>query len=102
MTVLESLLEQAFEIGERFVKTAKEMIPPGVIGPFGLQSVVTPGPPKKEIVVFDVSPRMPGSPGIASTPYSGYLYGKNISMGRRVAMEIKKAVAIKRLSKIVT
>ena len=102
MTVLESLLEQAFEIGERFVKTAKEMIPPGVIGPFGLQSVVTPGPPKKEIVVFDVSPRMPGSPGIASTPYSGYLYGKNISMGRRVAMEIKKAIAIKKLSKIVT
>src|SRR3990167_5568787 len=80
MTVLESLLEQAFEIGERFVKTAKEMIPPGVIGPFGLQSVVTPGPPKKEIIVFDVSPRMPGSPGISSTPYSGYLYGKTISI----------------------
>ncbi|KKQ90110.1 MAG: hypothetical protein UT12_C0002G0041 [Candidatus Curtissbacteria bacterium GW2011_GWC2_38_9] len=102
VTTLESMLEPAFEIGEKFVKATKEMKPPGVIGPFGLQSVITPGPPKKEIVVFDVSPRMPGSPGISSTPYSGYLYGKNISMGRRVAMEIKKAVAIKRLSKIVT
>ena len=102
VTVLESLLEQAFEIGERFVKTAETMVPPGVIGPFGLQSVITPGPPKKEIVVFDVSPRMPGSPGISSTPYSGYLYGKTISIGRRVAMEIKKAIAIKKLSKIVT
>jgi len=102
VTVLESLLEPAFEIGQRFVKAAKEMVSPGVIGPFGLQSVITAGPPKKEIVVFDVSPRMPGSPGISSTPYGSYLYGKPISMGRRVAMEIKNALAKKQLKKILT
>ncbi len=102
VTTLESLLEPAFEIGERFIKTAKEMFAPGVIGPFSLQSVITPGPPKKEIIVFDVSPRMPGSPGIFATPYSGYLFGQPISMGRRVAIEIKKAIAGKKLSKITT
>ena len=102
VTILESLLEPAFEIGERFVKAAKEMVPPGVIGPFSLQSVITPGPPKKEIVVFDVSPRMPGSPGIAATPYSQYLYGQPISMGRRLAMEIRQAIKTNRLSKITT
>ncbi len=102
VTTLESLLEPAFEIGERFVNAAKEMFAPGVIGPFSLQSVIIPGPPKKEIVVFDVSPRMPGSPGIFATPYSGYLYGQSISMGRRVAIEIKNALKSNKISKITT
>ncbi len=102
VTVLESLLQDAFEMGERFVKTSKESYEPGVIGPFGLQTMIIPGPPKKEIIVFDVSPRMPGSPGIFATPYSGYLYGQNISMGKRVAMEIKEAIEEGKLEKILT
>lgn len=102
VTVLESMLEPAFEIGEKFVKASEEMVKPGVIGPFALQAVITPGPPKKEIVVFDISPRMPGSPGISATPYSAYLYGKSISMGRRVAMEIKAAIKNNKLDKIIT
>ncbi len=78
------------------------MVKSGVIGPFGLQTVITAGPPKKEIIVFDVSPRMPGSPGIFATPYSGYLYGQNISMGKRVAMEIKEAIGKNRLKDVTT
>lgn len=102
VTTLESLLEPAFELGEKFIKAAKEMVPPGVIGPFSLQSVITAGPPKKEIIVFDVSPRMPGSPGIAATPYSNYLWGKNLSMGRRVAIELKDAIKKGKLKTITT
>ncbi len=102
VTSLESLLELAFEAGENFVKACKKLFAPGVIGPFSLQSVITPGPPKKEIVVFDVSPRMPGSPGIAATPYSKYLFGESLSMGRRVAMEIKEALKSNRLEEILT
>ena len=102
VTVLESLLEQAYEIGERFVKAAGQMVPPGVIGPFALQSQITPGPPKKEIVVFDVSPRMPGSPGINATPYSSYLFGQPVSMGRRVAMEIRQAIGKNKLPEVIT
>ena len=102
VTVLESLLEQAFEIGERLIRAAKEMAAPGVIGPFALQSIIAPGPPKKEIFVFDVSPRMPGSPGIFSTPYSSYLYGQSISMGGRIAMEIKEAIKKNQLSRLLT
>src|SRR3990167_3111784 len=101
VTILESLLEDAFAIGERFVKASIEMKLP-VIGPFGLQTMITAGPPKKEIIVFDVSPRMPGSPGIFATPYSGYLHGQNISMGKRVAMEIKEAIEKGKLDKILT
>lgn len=102
VTVLESLLELAFELAERFVATSIELMPPGVIGPFALQTIVTPGPPKKEIIVIDVSPRMPGSPGIIATPYTQYLYGKNISVGRRIAMEIKKAIELSKLNMLIT
>ena len=102
VTVLESMLEKAFEIGERFVEATQKSHIGSVIGPFGLQSMIIPGPPKKDIIVFDVSPRMPGSPGIAATPYSGYLFGKNISAGRRVAMEIKQALEENKLMEVLT
>ncbi|MDO8609744.1 MAG: DUF1297 domain-containing protein [bacterium] len=102
VTVLESILEKVFEMGERFVKAAKDSYLPGVVGPFALQSIIIPGPPKKDIVVIDVSPRMPGSPGISSTPYSKYLFGESLSVGRRVAIEIKNAIKLKKLNKILT
>ena len=102
VTVLESMLDQAFEIGEKFVKATKEMVKPGIIGPFALQAVITPGPPKKEIIVFDVSPRMPGSPGISATPYGNYLYGYPLSMGKRVAIEIKEAISQNKLGQVTT
>lgn len=102
VTVLESMLEQVFELGERFVRAANKMFPPGVIGPFALQSIVTPGPPKKDIVVVDVSPRVPGSPGITATPYSGYLFGRPVSVGERIAMEIKQAISLNQLEKVLT
>lgn len=102
VTVLESMLEDAFAMGEKFVKATQEMIKPGVIGPFALQSAIIAGPPKKEIVVFDVSPRMPGSPGTFATPYSGYLFGNSMSVGKRVAMEIKEAIEQDKLESITT
>lgn len=100
VTVLESMLEQVFALGEKFVKAAQQLHPPGIIGPFALQSIIIPGPPKKDIVVIDVSPRMPGSPGISSTPYSGYLYGQSIPVGKRIALEIKSALKLNKISEI--
>ncbi len=102
VTVLESMLEKAFELGEKFVKTSQKLFSPGIIGPFALQSIITAGPPKKDIIVIDISPRMPGSPGIAATPYSSYLYGQSVSVGQRVAMEIKEAIKLKNFDKILT
>ncbi len=102
VTVKESLLEQAFELGERFVKSMKREAPPGIFGPFALQGAITAGPPKEEFACFDVSFRIPGSPGTMFTPYSGYLYGNPISYGERIAMEIKDAIKEKRLEDVVT
>lgn len=102
VTVLESLLEPAFAMGEAFVRACQKLYAPGVIGPFALQSIITSGPPKKEIVVIDVSPRMPGSPGIAATPYSKYLFGEPMSVGKRVAIEIREAIEQNRVAEITT
>jgi len=101
-TVKESLLEQIFELGEKFVEVSKKEYPPGIIGPFALQATFTPGPPKETAVVFDISLRVQGSPGTRFTPYSEYLYGKSISVGGRIAMEITKAVEEGRIGEVVT
>ena len=92
VTVLESLLEPAFDMAERFVQACQNKLEKGIIGPFALQSIITAGPPKKELEVIDVSPRMPGSPGIGATPYSSYHYGRAVSVGERIAMEVASAI----------
>jgi 5-formaminoimidazole-4-carboxamide-1-(beta)-D-ribofuranosyl 5'-monophosphate synthetase len=86
-TLTESMLEKAFEMAERFIGAARETSPPGVIGPFALQCIIVAGPPK-EFVCYDVSLRIPGSPGTRFTPYSSYRWGRDVSVGERVAMEI--------------
>nr|QNO57674.1 5-formaminoimidazole-4-carboxamide-1-(beta)-D-ribofuranosyl 5'-monophosphate synthetase [Methanosarcinales archaeon ANME-1 ERB7] len=101
-TVKESLLEQIFDLGEKFVRVARQEYPPGIIGPFALQSAFIPGPPSEKAIVFDISMRVQGSPGTMFTPYSGYYYGESLSVGKRVAMEIRKAIQQNRLDETVT
>lgn len=102
VTMKESLVEKAYDIGEKFVKTMAKEVPPGMIGPFALQGAVAAGDGKEEFVIFDVSMRIPGSPGTKYTPYSAYLYGDSISYGERIAMEIRRAVDEGKLEQIVT
>lgn len=100
-TLTESTLEKAFEMGERFVAAAREANPPGVIGPFALQCIIVAGPPK-EFVCYDVSLRIPGSPGTRFTPYSYYRWGRDVSVGERIAMEVVRARDENRLEAILT
>jgi 5-formaminoimidazole-4-carboxamide-1-(beta)-D-ribofuranosyl 5'-monophosphate synthetase len=101
-TLRESMLEKVFEIGERFVDRCRKEYPPGLIGPFALQGAIVPEEKGEEIVIFDVSFRLPGSPGVRFTPYTEYLYGESLSMGRRVAIEIKNAFKKRKLGEVVT
>lgn len=100
-TILESMLEPAFKMGERFVAASRELYPPGVIGPFALQCIVAAGPPK-ELVCYDVSLRIPGSPGTRYTPYSAYRWGRDVSVGERIAMEVVMARDTGRLEDVLT
>ena len=101
-TTKESVIEKIFDLGERFVETTKKEYPPGIIGPFALQGAIAADRGKEEMVVFDVSMRIPGSPLTRFTPHTGYLYGESISYGERIAMEVKKAIEADRLRDIVT
>jgi len=101
-TTKESIIEKIFTLGEKFVNVTKKEYPPGIIGPFALQGAIAADRGKEEMIVFDVSMRIPGSPLTRFTPHSGYLYGESISYGERIAMEIKKASELNRLEDIVS
>ena len=99
-SIRESLLEKVFKMGDKFVRATKKEYSPGIIGPFSLQSVIT---KDLEMIVYDVSLRVPGNPIVATTsPYTKYQYGTTFGIGRRIAMEIRRAVEEDRLSDIVT
>ncbi|MCL7393804.1 MAG: formate--phosphoribosylaminoimidazolecarboxamide ligase family protein [Thaumarchaeota archaeon] len=101
-TVRESLLERAFELAEKLVEAARKEYPPGIIGPFALQGMIVPGPPHEEIIVYDLSVRVPGSPGTKFTPYSENLWGFSMSVGRRIALEIKESLKQDKLLDLIT
>jgi len=100
VTMRESQIEMIFEAGERFVQACKKEYPPGMIGLFALQGAIT---KDLKFYVFDVSPRVPGCPCVEPTsPYMKYKYGFEVGPGRRVAMEIKRAVNAGKLIDVVT
>ena len=101
-TTKESILEKAFVAGEKFVELLKKEAEPGIIGPFALQGAIASFEGKEEFVVFDVSMRIPGSPGTRFTPSTTYKYGRPVSYGDRIAMELAKAVKEEKLLDVVT
>ncbi|MGH9999357.1 MAG: DUF1297 domain-containing protein [Nitrosopumilaceae archaeon] len=99
-SIRESLLDKVISAGDKFVRAVKKEYSPGIIGPFSLQSVIT---RDLEIIVYDVSLRVPGNPILATTsPYTKYKYGSTFGVGRRIAMELRKAQQEGRLAEIVT
>jgi 5-formaminoimidazole-4-carboxamide-1-(beta)-D-ribofuranosyl 5'-monophosphate synthetase len=102
LTVRESILEEVFSLGERFVAAARAHYPPGILGPFCLQTCIDPdGRPW----VFDVAVRIGGGTNIhlgLGHPYGNALWRGPMSSGRRIAREIRQALAENRLPEIVT
>jgi len=101
-TLRESLLEGAFELAEKYVKATQKHYSPGVIGPFCLQTCVD---KDLNFYIYDVAPRIGGGTNVHMSvghPYGNTLWRKNMSTGRRLAMEVRRAVAADRVAEIVT
>jgi len=102
LTVRESILEEVFRMGEKFVDAASAEYPPGILGPFCLQTCIDrAGHP----VVFDVAARIGGGTNVhlaLGHPYGNALYRTPMSSGRRLALEIRRASEQGRLAEIVT
>ena len=102
LTVRESILEEVYSMGEKFVAAARARYPPGIIGPFCLQTCIDPeGVPW----VFDVAVRIGGGTNIHLSlghPYGSALWREPMSSGRRLAREIRRALDENRIEEIVT
>ena len=101
-TLRESLLEKAFVLAEKFVKATQEHYAPGIIGPFCLQTCVD---KDLNFWIYDVAPRTGGGTNIhmwVGHPYGIALWRRPMSTGRRWALEVKRAIKMDKLDKIVT
>jgi 5-formaminoimidazole-4-carboxamide-1-(beta)-D-ribofuranosyl 5'-monophosphate synthetase len=90
ITLRESLLPELIRMGDNVHRTAKKLAPPGIIGPFCLETVIT---DDLKIYTFEISARIVAgtNTGIGTSPYAYLKYGENMYMGRRIALEIKEA-----------
>ena len=97
----ESLLDEVYSMGERFVKASKRLVSPGMNGPFCLEGVYD---ENGKFTAFEFSARIVAGTNlyIDGSPYSTFLYNEPMSMGRRIAREIKEAEKANELAKVVT
>jgi len=86
----ESLLPELMRMGDSVHKKARELAPPGIIGPFCLETVIT---DDLKIYTFEISARIVAGTnvGIGTSPYAYLKYGADMYMGRRIALELKEA-----------
>lgn len=101
-TIRESLLEKAFELGEKFIKASKEHYAPGIVGPFCLQTCID---KDMNYYIYDVAPRLGGGTNVhvsVGHPYGNALWRKPMSSGRRIAMELRMAAEQDRLLEVLT
>lgn len=101
-TLRESLLENVFELAEKYVRATRRYYKPGIIGPFCLQTCVD---KDLDFYVYDVAPRVGGGTNVhvsVGHPYGNTLWRKPMSTGRRIAMEIRRAIEQDRVDEIVT
>lgn len=99
MVLRESLLLEYFEIGKKVIEAAEKLFG-GIPGPFCVETIIT---DNLEIYTFEISARIVAGTNIFSdsSPYSIFMNDKPLSMGRRIAMEIKNAAKLKKLTEIV-
>src|ERR1051326_6648654 len=101
LVLRESLLGEVYAMGERFVDAAKRLVPPGMNGPFCLEGVYD---RDGNFVTFEFSARIVAGTNLYldGSPYSGLIYPQPMSMGRRIAHEIKLANGKRRIKELLT
>ena len=92
ISLRESLLAEAFEMGEAVVRVSRELCKePGLFGAFCLETIVT---PESQFFLMEISARIVAGTNlfIDGSPYSYLNYDEPMSTGRRIAREIKNAL----------
>ena len=101
LVLRESLLDEVYKMGENFVHAAERLVPPGMPGPFCLEGMYD---SEGKFTTFEFSARIVAGTNLYldGSPYSGLLYDEPMSMGRRIACEVKIAKKKGKLDKVVT
>ena len=101
LVLRESLLDEAYTMGENFVDAAKRVVSPGMNGPFCIEGVYD---ENAKFTSFEFSARIVAGTNIFmnGSPYTTLIYDEPMSMGRRIAREIKQAEIENKISKITT
>lgn len=100
LVLRESLLPQAFDMGERVIEASKRLIDKrGLFGPFCLETVIT---EDQHFFVIEISGRIVAGTNlfIKGSPYSDLNYNEPMSTGRRIAREIKEAIEKNKLDEV--
>ncbi len=100
VVVRESLLPKILKLGQDVVRASQELFSPGLIGPFCIETICT---DELDFVAFEISARIVAGTNlyINGSPYSHLLYDEPMSTGRRIARELKDAVALDALDRVV-
>jgi len=101
LVLRESLLDEVYTMGENFVEAAKRLVAPGMNGPFCIEGVYD---ENAGFTSFEFSARIVAGTNIYmdGSPYYSLLYNEPMSMGKRIAREIKNAKETNQLDKITT
>jgi len=97
----ESLLDEVYTMGENFVDAAKRLVAPGMNGPFCIEGVYD---ENAKFTSFEFSARIVAGTNIYmdGSPYYSLLFNEPMSMGKRIAREVKTAKETNQLDKITT
>ena len=101
LVLRESLLDDVYKMGENFVEASAKLVPPGMNGPFCIEGVYD---EEAHFHTFEFSARIVAGTNIFITgsPYTALIYDEPMSMGRRIAREIKQAETENKLKNIIT
>ena len=99
LVVRESYLPRFISKGENVVKVSKKIAPPGLFGPFCLETIIT---PNENIITFEISARIVAgtNPYTHGSPYTWLRYKEPMSTGRRIARDIKLSIQQNKLYKV--
>ncbi|MHA1683719.1 MAG: formate--phosphoribosylaminoimidazolecarboxamide ligase [Promethearchaeota archaeon] len=99
LVLRESLAIKVQKEGEDFIEATKRLVPPGLNGAFCLEMCVD---KNLNIYTFEFSGRIVAGTNffIPYSPYSYIMWGSQMSMGRRIAREIKDAFDVERIDEI--
>jgi 5-formaminoimidazole-4-carboxamide-1-(beta)-D-ribofuranosyl 5'-monophosphate synthetase len=98
----ESLLPTVQRYGEEFSRAVSELVPPGMIGPYSLESIIK---DDLTIVVFEFSGRIVAGTNVymgIGSQYSVLYFDRPMDMGERIAHELVRAAKSGKLHEVVT